>query len=221
MRLCRTGHFEFCVAVDDVLTLVALVFTAADSHFELGAAILEVELQGDERAALLLLGLAHLGDFVHMGEELAAPSREMVETVREKVFVDVRTHEPDFILALVDVDPRFAQGALAIAYRLDFRTDEHDTYFEGFVYEVEMVCLAVYDDRSALFLFRHSLSLLLASGGFDAGRLALCDFLAGTIDAGGSAAEFLAFPADLFLLGMRNGVVQSLHQFLASIAVHG
>ena len=53
MGLCRTGHFEFCVAVDDVLTLVALILTAADSHFELGAAVLEVELQGNERAALL------------------------------------------------------------------------------------------------------------------------------------------------------------------------
>ena len=88
MSLCRTGHFEFCVAVDDILALVALILTAADSHFELGAAILEVELERDERAALLLLGLAHLGNFVHMGQELAAPCRKMIETVGEKVFVD-------------------------------------------------------------------------------------------------------------------------------------
>ena len=155
MSLGGASHFHFGVADENVLSLVVLILASAYSYFEFCNTVLKVHFQRDDRATLQFLRLAHLLDFVRVGEELSPACREMVETVGEKVFIDMCTDEPEFILVFVDINPRFAQSALAVTDRLDFRTDEHDSHFKSFIYKIEVVRLAVLDNGRTRFFLDH------------------------------------------------------------------
>ena len=63
--------------------------------------------------------------------------------------------KPKFILVLVDINPCFAQSAFAIADRLDFRPDEHDSYFKSFIHKVKVICFAVLDNGRTRFFLCH------------------------------------------------------------------
>ena len=80
---CNARDFHLGVAIDDILSLVALILASAYSYFKFCNSIFKIHFERNDGAALLFLCLAHFLYFVDVREQFAAAGGEMVEPVRE------------------------------------------------------------------------------------------------------------------------------------------
>ena len=150
-RLTRRGdlqgslHLPLRVAVGDRAPLVALVLAAAERDLELHLAVLEVELRGDERQALL----AHLGveavDLAPLEQQLAVAIGDVVRDVALGVLGDRGADEPH--LAVAHVGERLAELDVARAQRLHLGAAEHDPRLDALEQLVVVPRAAVLGDQ--------------------------------------------------------------------------
>src|SRR6266508_1167367 len=121
--------------------LVVELFAAREPQLDFGAAVLEIELERNQREAALL-GLARESfDLPRVKQELAHACRLVVELVGARVGTDMGIDQENF--AATDLGVAIDEVGLAVAQRLHFTAEENEAGFVGLVDEVIMARLAV------------------------------------------------------------------------------
>ncbi len=140
----RAAKFAVLFAAFDALAFVVLLFAAADAEFEFGAAVLEIDGQGNEcGAALLGLG-GETVDLALVCQEFAL-AEGVVANGGLVVGIDVAAVEDQ--LPPLDASIGFSKLAAAQAQGLDLATQQRDAAFHLGGDEIVVQGLAVGDAR--------------------------------------------------------------------------
>ena len=134
---------ELFVPGDDVRTLVSLIFASAYSYFEFGVSLFKIEFQRNQSEPFQFRRFAHLLDFGDVREQFALALGFVPESFREKIFVDVRADQPEFVFVFGNFDPGFAEAAFASPDGFDFGTDEYNADFKAAFDKVEVLRFAI------------------------------------------------------------------------------
>ena len=131
-------HVAFGVALGDGVTLVVVLFAAAEADLQLGPAVLVyVHAKGDQGHALKGQGLIKFPDLLLVEEEPADPGWLHVKAV--PLLVRGNVHAVDHGLAGFDLDEGLLDGDLAGADGLDLGARQLDARLVGLVHEIVVV----------------------------------------------------------------------------------
>jgi hypothetical protein len=134
------GHFPL-----ERFAFVVELFTAREAQLDLGAAVLEIELERYQGKAALL-GLAREPfDLALMQQQLSGAGRLVIELIRPGVGADVGVDQER--LAFLHARVAVGQVGLAVTQRFYFAAHQNQTGFIGLVDEVIMACLPVDADN--------------------------------------------------------------------------
>ena len=144
-------HLPLGVPSGDGFTLVVGLFTLAKAQLHLDAAVLEVEGQGDEGVAVLLLQRLQLADLPFVHQKALGAVGVAVEDIALLVGGDVHLVGVD--LAVLGHAEGVLQIGLSAADGLDLGTEQLDTGLVALLHEIVVEGLAVLHRRLDAFLF--------------------------------------------------------------------
>src|SRR5207237_10808591 len=124
LALDAAGQLPLRHAAFQVFALVVQLLGLGERDRHLGGAVLEVQLEWDERESLAARAADELADLVCVQQQLAGAGGRRVVVAPGQVGRDAHSLEPH--LAVADVSVRLSQARLAGSQRLDFRSREHE-----------------------------------------------------------------------------------------------
>jgi hypothetical protein len=140
------GDFAVRLALGDGLALVVVGLALRDADQDLGVAVLEVQLEGDEGHALELAGLLELADLPAMGEEAACTRpRECCSAPAGPYVLDGGLVHDQLRRLTLDAAEPLPDGDVALPHALDLAAVEGDAALEGVEDVVVEPRLAVLD----------------------------------------------------------------------------
>src|SRR5262245_9813896 len=134
------------VALGDRLALVVGLLALRDPEQQLGVTAREIELERDDRLALLGHRSLELHDFGAVEQQLAPPGRLQVPAVALLVGRNVELEHPG--LAVLDRRVRLGEARLAVAQALHLGAGQHQPRLHGLEDEVVMARTAVLRDHA-------------------------------------------------------------------------
>lgn len=162
------GEVAFVFAFGDGAAFVVLLLAFAEADEDLGVAVFEVDLEGDEREALLAGLAVELDDFFFVGEEEAGTLGVVFARAGGAVGLDVDAKDGERwgdgsaagACAGVGADEAVDDGDFAVADAFDLWAAENEAALEGFEDVVVVPSLAVFDHAALVGvgfggLFRH------------------------------------------------------------------
>ncbi len=142
-------HFPIGFTLLDGCALVVRLFTLGEADFQLGAAMLPVELQRDEGVALALGGADQLVQFLAVQQQLAGARRVRLDMRGGRgQRREMRAHQER--LVVLDHDIAFLELRASGAQALDLPTLEHEPGLELLLDEIVVPGLAVLGDDGAV-----------------------------------------------------------------------
>ncbi len=149
----RTADITVGIALGNGVTLVVFSLAAAKTKLQLHPAVLEVNLQRNERIPLTGNKTVQLADFVLVQQQLLGAHRILVENVPLIIGADVHALDPDF--AIADLCPGFLQVYAPLPNTLDLSAEERQTAFVLLLHEIIVPGLAILRHGFDSLLMRH------------------------------------------------------------------
>ena len=134
-------HFALGVALGDGVPLVIGLFALAQAQLHLHTAVLEIQAQGDQGIAVLLLQIVELADLPLVHQQPLGPVRVLVEDVALLIGGDV--HAVGVDLAVLGHAVGILQVHPALPDGLDLRSGQLDARLVSVLHEIVVVGLAV------------------------------------------------------------------------------